>query len=153
MIIEDLKNCGDCHECCSLPAIKDWKSDFTTCKHLGLDGCEIYKDRPIPCRAFNCLWRTNYKLDAPLRPDRCGVMFEAFPNEKTVIALMQDNAEWETGPVKQLIDRMVTDDYVVWMIRRMKNSDKKERNLVLPKGITEKSAHARAVKLGQRMSF
>ena len=153
MVIEDLKNCGDCHECCSLPAIRDWKDDFVACKHLGLDGCEIYRDRPIPCRAFNCLWRVNEKLDSPLRPDRCGVMFEVFPTEKTVIALMRNWAKWNEGPVKQLIDRMVTDDYVVWMIRRMEDSDKKERNLVLPKGVTEKTAHARALKLGERLTF
>jgi hypothetical protein len=77
-------------------------------------------------------------------------MFDWFPNEKTVIALMKPDAEWNKGPVKQLIDRMTFDGYVVWMIRRIEGSDKKERNLVLPKGVTEKVAHARAKKIGER---
>lgn len=150
--MDDMKSCGDCHECCSLPGIREFKSDFTRCKHLGThDGCTIYKDRPLPCRAFNCLWRVNKVMDWQLRPDRCGVMFEVFPTEKTVIALMRPKAKWQEGPVKQLIDRMVGDGYVVWMIRE--KDGVKERNMVLPKGVTVKTAEARAIKIGQRVDL
>ena len=150
---DDMKNCGDCHECCHLPAIKPLvKEDFKTCGNLCKhDGCTIYKDRPIPCRAFNCLWRVNKVMDWQLRPDRCGVMFEMFPTEKTVIALMRPDAVWQKGPVKQLLDRMVGDGYCVWLIR--KKDGVKERNIILPDGVTEKTAYARAIKIGQRVDI
>lgn len=152
---DDLKSCGDCHECCSMPAIRErGKPDFTRCPDLGEhDGCTIYGERPIACRGFNCLWRVNYALDWQLRPDRCGVMFEVFPTEKTVIALAREDAQWEKGAVKQLIDRMVVDDYCVWLIRRKPGADMKERNIILPKGVTEETARARAIKIGQRVDM
>lgn len=155
MTHDELKNCGDCHECCDLPAIRErGKEDFTCCPDLGEhDGCTIYKERPIACREFNCLWRVNYVMDWRLRPDRCGVMFEAFPNEKTIIALARTQAKWTEGPVKQLIDRMAGDGYCVWIIRINENTGKKERNIVLPQGVNEKVAQARALKIGQRVSF
>lgn len=158
--MDEMKSCGDCHECCHLPAIRDrhthevFKSDFADCEYLGEhDGCTIYGERPIPCRAFNCLWRTNIVLDWQLRPDRCGVMFEVFPTEKTVIALTRTDAKWYEGAVKQLIDRMVLDDYCVWVIRLNKDTGNKERNIVLPKGVTQQTAEARAKMIGKRIEF
>ena len=137
-----------------MPAISGFKPDFTRCKYLGEhDGCTIYKDRPIPCRAFNCHWRISHKMDWRLRPDRCGVVFEVFPGERTVIGLARPDAEWREGAVRQLIDRMVTDDYVVWLIRINAETGKKERNMILPKGVTQKTAEARAIKIGQRVDL
>lgn len=40
----------------------------------GAVGCSIYDWRPVPCRAFHCVWRKAESLDDWWRPDRCGVI-------------------------------------------------------------------------------
>ena len=52
------RECGDCNLCCKLvpvPALKKEANEW--CKHCEIGvGCKIYKDRPLDCRAFSCLW-------------------------------------------------------------------------------------------------
>jgi hypothetical protein len=54
------------------------------CDHLACNGCRIYDARPKGCRDFNCLWlRGEIPGDESQRPDRLGVIFDAFRDAAT----------------------------------------------------------------------
>jgi hypothetical protein len=80
-----------------------------------------------------------------LRPDRCGVIFEFFPNEKTVIATA--NYFPDNKNVKLLIEQMITDGYIVWIVTQ------EGKNLLLPFGITESEASDFAYKIFRRSQW
>ena len=40
-------------------------------------GCSAYAARPASCVGYNCLWRQCSGMGEELRPDRCGVIFDA----------------------------------------------------------------------------
>jgi len=52
------RECGDCNLCCKLvpvPALKKDGNEWCTHCEIGV-GCKIYKNRPLDCQAFSCLW-------------------------------------------------------------------------------------------------
>ncbi|GMV03911.1 MAG: hypothetical protein AMXMBFR53_01930 [Gemmatimonadota bacterium] len=60
------------------------KSPWQACRHLGASGCGIYDRRPASCRTFECQWlrgvlEMDGAVDADLRPDACGVIFDYQP--------------------------------------------------------------------------
>ena len=59
-----LRNCANCNLCCKLPEINDLeyhKKSFTWCKSCNLEkgNCNIYENRPISCRTFECFYLQN----------------------------------------------------------------------------------------------
>jgi len=72
-------------------------------------------------------------MEDNLRPDNCGVLFEHYEKQKTVLALTTSN-NWREGSTGRLIQTMVTDGYFVWVVIG------KERNLLLPHNKTEQQA-------------
>lgn len=109
-------------------------------------GCDIFAEAPQKCLEFNCLWKHADVMGDNLRPDKCGVVFEAYHIEKTVVALVEKHkpGAWKKGAPKQLISQMLMDGYPVWVVVD------KERNLLLPKGKTETQAITQAKKAWER---
>ena len=138
-----MQDCGDCKLCCSLLEIKALsKPKNKKCQHLSIiKGCSIYNVRPSACRRYNCLWQLNEAMPADLRPDRCGIMFEAYRPEMTVVATVDMDRPnvWKNGKPNSLIGHMLRDGYVVWIMVS------KVRHLLLPEGTTEAEAHTQAV--------
>lgn len=64
--------CGACHVCCN-ELENGAKPAFQPCEHLGEEGCNIYEDRPLTCRLFQCMWMMD-SWPRKLRPDRAGVV-------------------------------------------------------------------------------
>jgi hypothetical protein len=60
------RECGSCTLCCKVLAIPELeKPKDAWCQHCGIgEGCTIYKQRPKPCREFDCGW-----LQSPGIPD------------------------------------------------------------------------------------
>lgn len=73
-----------------------------------------------------------------LRPDKCGVMFDLYYQERMVIAVAAEHDAWRYGQPFKLIERIVRDGFVVWVM------DGSDRHLMLPEGVTEAEGHARA---------
>lgn len=74
------KSCGPCSFCCKVLAIAELdKTAGTWCEHCAGGGCGIYPDRPGICRAYECLWKADRALTAPLRPDRIATLFMVDP--------------------------------------------------------------------------
>ena len=72
--------CGECTACCTLRHVVTLaKPSGVPCLHEvpGI-GCASYKERPIECRDFECLWRAGL-LGPEHRPDKLGVMFSVRP--------------------------------------------------------------------------
>jgi hypothetical protein len=72
------RECGSCNVCCVALTIDDpslQKVQGYRCRHTLPDHrCGIYESRPQTCRSFNCGWRQLKWVQAPLRPDRSGVL-------------------------------------------------------------------------------
>ena len=69
--------CGECQECCIAPAINKpevQNRPGSPCLHSLQGGCNIYENRPDPCRTFFCGWRRSRDFPDDWRPDRSGVM-------------------------------------------------------------------------------
>lgn len=83
-----MKDCGDCSLCCKFLEIPSLgKKADVWCPHCRpgtKHPCRIYDERPDDCRNFHCFWRAEGWPDW-LRPDRCGVLFEALPGVFTVL--------------------------------------------------------------------
>lgn len=79
------RECGGCTVCCTvLPIQSDGlqKQSGTACPHCDEGaGCTIYDRRPRACRAFLCGWRELAFIPEELRPDRCGILIVADPND------------------------------------------------------------------------
>ena len=51
-----MRTCGDCTLCCQVLDIPELtKPAGRLCVHANA-GCNIYPDRPEPCRTFTCGW-------------------------------------------------------------------------------------------------
>ena len=65
--------CGDCNLCCKLvpvPALKKEANEW--CKHCDIGvGCKIYKDRPLDCKAFSCVWAVGM-IPEEYKPNKVG---------------------------------------------------------------------------------
>ena len=65
-----IRDCDGCTLCCKLPAIEALnKPAQSLCQHAH-NGCKIYPARPVGCRAFNCLWKTNMQVPEKFKPSR-----------------------------------------------------------------------------------
>lgn len=92
---------------------------------------------------FNCLWKQSPVMGEDLRPDVCGVIFELYPEDKTIVAMVDEGRDWDTGGCKELISQMLRDEYVVWV-------EDGSKNLLLPEGTTEAEAHSRLMAVYER---
>ena len=96
------------------------KPHFKKCGHLCKSGCSIYPNRPVTCRQYECLWKSNaIRIGNRARPDKLGVLFHATEIDELKILEL-----WETKPgaaqsekckqlTQQLIEEMGFDDYQV----------------------------------------
>lgn len=79
------KPCGGCTACCRAFHAGDRPDEQHIAKAKGelcrlcLEGvgCSAYAARPASCVGYNCLWRQCSGMGEELRPDRCGVIFDA----------------------------------------------------------------------------
>lgn len=139
------RECGGCQVCCMvLPVPELNKPPRRSCVHQCPQGCGIYAQRPASCSKFECLWKLSGALDESLRPDKCGVMFDVYEPEKTVIALSRAFS-WQKGEAHTMIQRMLADKYVVW-VRNVSST-----HLILPEGTTEEEALKRFVQVKDRV--
>ncbi len=72
------RTCGECNACCKpfkVPEVD--KNDANWCKHCILgNGCAIYRDRPLACQLYACMWLNGFGTD-DFRPDRLGVILDS----------------------------------------------------------------------------
>ena len=67
------RKCGDCNLCCKLtpvPALKKNEHEWCNNCEIGV-GCKIYKERPLDCQAFNCLWALGI-INEEYKPNKVG---------------------------------------------------------------------------------
>ena len=85
--LESTRDCGNCMLCCKLPSIDELnKPEGIWCKHAKLAlGCEIYSERPVPCREFRCFWLDHSSFDDEWKPNRAG--FYMYIKEKTIFVI------------------------------------------------------------------
>lgn len=122
------KECDGCTVCCTVLRIPSLNKDADIpCTHCDR-GCRIYPKRPGECVRFQCLWSETPVLDPELRPDRCGIMFELYADERIVVAITTVAGAWQRARPLRLISQMTTDGYAVWVI------EGKDRHLFLPEG-------------------
>jgi uncharacterized protein len=76
------KACGACNMCCQILEIEEMaKPAGLLCKDCRSgSGCGIYEHRPQVCRDFECLWKGDRSMGAPLRPDRVGTILMEDPD-------------------------------------------------------------------------
>lgn len=78
--------CGPCTACCTALGVPELgKGEGERCRHLTGGGCGIYEERPGSCQSFECQWlrgllEVDERVDAGLRPDACGVVFDFRPD-------------------------------------------------------------------------
>lgn len=134
-----MKPCNGCTLCCDLLEVKPLeKAANQACAHCEVGvGCKIYDRRPPVCGTFDCLWRASPVMDEEMRPDRLGMMFEAYRPERLVVVIVTDG-DWTNGKAKKLLTRIAQDGYVVWIMVG------KDRHLLLPPGVPEAEGHERA---------
>jgi hypothetical protein len=152
-----MRKCDDCGLCCKLLDVPGLAKLGEWCSNASpgcLGGCcTIHKKRPVFCQKYECLWRLSNVLGDELKPNRCGVVFEAYHEEHLVTALI-DNAKtlaekkgyriWTRGPVRLLIERMLQDGYSVWIL------DGGERHLLLAPNDNEISVFQRSKRAWER---
>jgi hypothetical protein len=81
-----LRTCGECDACCTILSVdmsdgagELVKPAWSPCPHQSREGhgCTVYADRPEPCRAWACVWRSGSNvLQESERPDLAGVMID-----------------------------------------------------------------------------
>lgn len=79
--------CGECTACCEVLAIEAptlRKPAGILCRHCSGHNCQIYDQRPDPCRAFYCLWRELAALSDEHRPDQLGVVFRVIQSNAPI---------------------------------------------------------------------
>lgn len=70
-------------------------------------GCTRYDERPPSCRDFECLWLKGLILtDDGHRPDRCGLVLTAHPEQRTVEAVETSPGSSEGPDARALIERL-----------------------------------------------
>lgn len=95
-----IRECGSCTACCAVLGVPELgKGTYEVCTHVCGCGCGIYADRPRSCRTFTCEWlrgvlEVDGRVDAALRPDACGVIFDYQPES----AFGEVYTAWECEP-------------------------------------------------------
>jgi hypothetical protein len=86
--------------CCYLGEIADFKPYNQWCMYCSTQKrCDAYEARPAPCRSFRCHYLTG-DLDEQWRPNRCGLVVSAHPQEKRITILVDPNQplRWQESP-------------------------------------------------------
>lgn len=126
--------------CCKLVDVPGLAARDVWCPHAkpGQKGgcCAIYATRPPVCEGFDCLWKKSEIMKSDMKPDRCGIVFEHFPEQNMVIVMVEKFKadRWKKEPARSLIYQMLKEDTLVWVIIG------KERHMLLPKGMTQTRA-------------
>jgi hypothetical protein len=71
--------CSGCTKCCTWlvgEAFGQTFGDGHSCYFLKEDGCGVYESRPIGCRSFQCLWKTDLDIPLWLKPDHVDVILK-----------------------------------------------------------------------------
>jgi len=107
-----MRECGECTACCVALEIKVLeKPAYLPCQHVAKDGCSIYTNRPMPCRAFSCAWLQGF-LDDDQRPDKSGAIVWQTQTDgsiQTIISVLagmepdQDMVGWVRKNAKTVI--------------------------------------------------
>lgn len=94
------RNCGTCSLCCILPDIDELdKPANAVCRHCRAgEGCVAYETRPVTCRDFFCLWRTDTSLGPEWEPAVSGMMLYAQGPQLTVLVDPAHPEEWRRAP-------------------------------------------------------
>lgn len=76
--------------------IKDFGVSYQKpCEHLQEGKCTIYADRPEVCRAFSCVWKSNF-CDDSLKPDLCGAVAKWHEDGQLTILPVEKRARSST---------------------------------------------------------
>ena len=112
--------CGECQACCWFYplAFMANKPMRTNCQFQCAGGCAIYgQKRHSTCEDFKCEWLVRFDWDEALRPDRCGIIFNAratIAGGKLLIQASQFNPYCWLRPVnRKQIDRLVQAGHIV----------------------------------------
>jgi len=93
------RGCGMCNACCTVFEIDELnKPSHSRCVHLVArpctKSCSIYKDRPEPCRTYECPWKQGFG-SSNHRPDKIGMLLQiAETNGQTVYVVYKLREEW-----------------------------------------------------------
>lgn len=96
------RDCGTCSLCCVLPDIAEFdKPANQPCRHcLAGGGCDAYDIRPVTCRDFFCLWRTDATLGPEWEPSVSRMMMYAQGPQLTVLVEPEAGAIWQQSPYR-----------------------------------------------------
>ena len=100
---ESVNHCGTCTLCCkTMKVVELQKPAHTWCSHCNQQqGCEIYAERPLSCRQYECLWLRSQAFPQPfssnLRPDRCRVVMGTLNqgNEVVLYVSKEEQNAWQ----------------------------------------------------------
>lgn len=61
------------------------------CKHVvkGL-GCGIYKERPLSCASFQCVWLLRENLPEELKPNKCHAVIASYEEQPNMVSVYVD---------------------------------------------------------------
>lgn len=84
---------------------------------------------------FDCLWRVNDSLGDDLRPDKCGLVIEQYPENFLILSADKYKADnFQRGAPRRLIVQFLKKGFFAWVVIG------KDRHLLLPKGMSENKA-------------
>lgn len=93
----DRRQCGGCTLCCKLVGVESKqlnKAAGVWCEHCNKAvGCDIYPDRPSPCRKFECLWLTGHWPEQ-WRPDKTRVVPWISANSRNLVLFEDQRGQW-----------------------------------------------------------
>jgi hypothetical protein len=131
-----MRDCNSCALCCKVLNVEGLAVQGKWCPHCKPGSskgcCSIYEDRPPVCVGFDCLWRVNATLGDDLKPDKCGLVIEQYPDNFLIISVDKHKANnWQKGAPQRLIKAFVQKGLFAWAVIG------KDRHLILPKGMSE----------------
>lgn len=117
-----MNKCGECHACCEFCDIDElFKPSGVLCSNYE-NGCKIYKDRPVACASYQCLWHyqdsIGNSLDVKYRPDKLGVIFEKPYKADFWIAVEIRENSLEQQEVYNIIKAIERDNCAVYIKRK-----------------------------------
>jgi len=134
-----MKTCNSCALCCKVLAVEGLAAQGEWCPHCkpgSSNGCcTIYDARPPICVGFDCLWLVNDSLGDDLKPDKCGLVIEQYPENFLIVSVDKYKANnWQKGSPRRLIIQFLKKGLFAWVVIG------KDRHLLLPKHMSEHRA-------------